>query len=144
MAGMFAYSTFNQNPCEWNSVFPYELFANHNGTGIFYGSNCIFQDNPQELERGPFCSSSCDYLTSTSRSRTFDVSVEPLSVEPLSVEPLSVEPLSVEPSLSPSQASCIDPNIQRIDLRIDKPKNPIFAIEGNSMVVLHTAKTQAN
>jgi len=55
MTGMFKGATsFSQDLCSWRDSFPYTTAHE-----IFLGSNCTYQDTPQESRRGPFCASSC-------------------------------------------------------------------------------------
>ena len=57
-------TSFNQDLCAWGEKFPY-----NNAGGIFTGSGCTFQDTPQESQQGPFCASSCGFVSpSTSPS----------------------------------------------------------------------------
>jgi len=84
MTEMFNHASFfNQNLCAWGDVFPYvneddmpdndEYYA---AVGyyvwlrgdIFYGSGCTFQEIPQMIQKGPFCSSSCSTFNSTDLS----------------------------------------------------------------------------
>jgi len=55
MNNMFLYATlFNQSLCEWGDNFPYMK-----SEYIFSGTACLFQEQPQEMQKGPFCASSC-------------------------------------------------------------------------------------
>jgi len=47
-------SSFNQDLCACRDKFDYGRVG-----GMFSGSNCTFQDDPKEDDRGPFCASSC-------------------------------------------------------------------------------------
>ena len=53
--GMFQGAAgFNQTLCAWRDTFPYSI-----ATETFTDSGCIFQDNPNADDRGPFCASDC-------------------------------------------------------------------------------------
>ena len=56
MMGTFSKAqSFNQNLCAWGDKFPYG-----DAVGIFEGSGCTFQDDPQgSYKKGPFCASAC-------------------------------------------------------------------------------------
>ncbi|KAL7484283.1 hypothetical protein ACHAW6_009929 [Cyclotella cf. meneghiniana] len=56
MLNMLYYATtFNQDLCLWGNKFPYG-----NASGIFEGSGCTVQDEPQLDQQGPFCASRCN------------------------------------------------------------------------------------
>ena len=50
-------TSYNSNLCRWgeNKL----LYGGDAATGIFVGSGCAYQDDPQEDTRGPFCGSPC-------------------------------------------------------------------------------------
>jgi surface protein len=49
-------TSYNSNLCRWGEN---KLLYGDAATGIFVGSGCAYQDEPQEDTRGPFCGSSC-------------------------------------------------------------------------------------
>jgi len=56
MYGMFYNATsFNKDLCSWQDSFPYTA----NTADIFANSNCTYQDEPNETQKGPFCASDC-------------------------------------------------------------------------------------
>mmetsp|Transcript_10212 Transcript_10212/g.22126 ORF Transcript_10212/g.22126 Transcript_10212/m.22126 type:complete len:239 (-) Transcript_10212:477-1193(-) len=57
MVDMFRSATsFNQDLCAWqDKFFTYSYYDN-----MFGNSGCMFQNNPNEQEGGPFCASSCN------------------------------------------------------------------------------------
>ena len=55
MTNMFnGATTFHQDLCSWQDNFSYT-----SADDIFTGSNCTYQDTPQEVQKGPFCASTC-------------------------------------------------------------------------------------
>mmetsp|Transcript_6375 Transcript_6375/g.11349 ORF Transcript_6375/g.11349 Transcript_6375/m.11349 type:complete len:200 (-) Transcript_6375:35-634(-) len=46
--------SFNQNMCAWSDDFPYS-----SAEKIFLGSDCTYQYDPVESQKGPFCASGC-------------------------------------------------------------------------------------
>ena len=50
-------SSFCRDLCGWGETFP---CRNARDIFLFLFSNCTFQDDPREYDRGPFCASSCN------------------------------------------------------------------------------------
>jgi len=56
MSSMFWDATsFNQDLCAWRDSFPYSVFNDN----VFADSGCTYQDTPNEVQKGPFCASTC-------------------------------------------------------------------------------------
>ena len=47
-------STFKQDLCAWGNKFPY-----NSAFFIFSGTSCADEGDPQSVQKGPFCASSC-------------------------------------------------------------------------------------
>lgn len=70
MTSMFSGATsFHQDLCAWGSnedrKFPYD-----NAEGIFFNTNCTYQENPVMEQGGPFCGSTCGAVIVTTTSTT--------------------------------------------------------------------------